>query len=43
MRVNWQTVFDVARGAVIGILLCYAFTRLVGIDPESLVFRYAGY
>jgi hypothetical protein len=35
--------WDLLRGAVVGLLLCYAVARLVGLDAEALVFRYAGY
>lgn len=43
MGVNWRIVFDVARGAVVGLLLCDAVIKIIGVDPESLIFRYAGY
>jgi hypothetical protein len=37
------TVFDIARGLVLGTLLYQALIILADVDPSALVFRYAGY
>lgn len=40
---RWNVLFDVARGVLLGILLCAVFLKLIGADASVLQFRYAGY
>jgi hypothetical protein len=35
--------FECCKGILLGALLSYAALRLLVQDPETLVFRYAGY
>lgn len=42
MRGRLKVAIEVARGLVIGGLLCYALYRIASVD-SGIVFRYAGY
>lgn len=43
MNARLPLAVDLVRGVFVGLLLCYALARLVGLDSDALVFRYAGY
>lgn len=43
MKARLPLAWDLLSGAIIGLLLCYAITRLMGVDADALIFRYAGY
>lgn len=41
---RWGLVaFDIARGLILGSLICYGILRMAQINPDDIVFRYAGY
>lgn len=37
-----KVMFDLIRGLLIGVMLCYALYRIASVD-SGIVFRYAGY
>lgn len=43
MKTRIDTLIDVLRGIVLGVLLCQVFIRLLGASTDLLTIRYAGY
>jgi hypothetical protein len=37
------TAFDVLRGLILGVMICYGILRIAQINPEDIIFRYVGY
>lgn len=35
--------WDVLRGLILGVILCYGILRIVQVGSDSIIFRYAGY
>ena len=35
--------WDVLRGVILGLLLSYGILRIVQVNPDSILFKYAGY
>lgn len=35
--------FDVFRGLILGALICFGIVRIALLDPNDVIFRYAGY